>query len=145
MEHSIILLCESNQFCERMVIDLHMLILPFSKMVHCTYPLVAQWIEQSRPKGEMWVRFLSRGLDHKKLPQSSFVEADNKLFVESNHRYAHLTAFFDHLLASREIARDVVLGEGNLVLGKKFLCHVTEVACRRRINCYVLFCCHSLK
>src|SRR3989344_7160689 len=113
-------------------------------MLHFNYPLVAQWIEQSRPKGEIWVRFLSRGLDRKQLPEVPFIEADDELIADVDDRNPHLTTLLDHFLAFREIARDVVLGKRYFVLGEKLFRHVTKVTCRCCINCDGLLCRHTV-
>ena len=62
-------------------------------------PLVAQWIEQSRPKGEMWVRFLPRGLDSKELLEPLFVETDDELIAYRDDGNAHLAALLYHFFA----------------------------------------------
>jgi len=81
-------------------------------------------------------------LNCKKLLEPFLVEPDGKFIADDDDRHTHLTAFFYHFPALFKIGCDVEVGVLDLVGVKKFFRHVAEMTCRRRVNSYLLLCCH---
>src|SRR3989338_305714 len=65
--------------------------------------------------------------------QLGLVESDDEVLSDGNHGYAHLSAFFYHLLALREVGADVVIGECDAICCEEILRRVAEVTGRCRV------------
>jgi hypothetical protein len=144
VEHSVVLLSEAIRLLQHPLIGFHIdIYFTITRMVEYMHPLVAQWIEQSRPKGEMWVRFLPRGLYREQFFQFLFVKSNDEILPYRDDGDAHLSAFLNHFFALLKIARDVVIGKRDVIGSKKILRRMAEVTGRCRVNGYRGFCRHN--